>query len=595
MKWFELTENKKIYEKHLVVQIRYTKDILGLSTKGKLGGWIESESNLSSNSPVFMDPKSIIYGEDTMIDTRGNAITILSSIIGDFVNIDCKDEKDNVSFSIYNSVLSGVSIHKTENAKIFINNSSITGKNDAVVNIRTTNGMTFIYENTIKAYKDIVIENILGQMSVRKSEITNACLSSFDGNLDIFAASITTTNKNKQIKINQAQKSMFIRDSVILADEQFSLFCYDSDLKILETNITTSNELEWRVKESSTVNIEKSEIEDKISLNVHNSRFEMKNTTIKNNTTFGISNGKAFVSFCKIDTDDLKVIVDRAGALFLFQSKISGNINISSFNQLLDINYCEISGNVNINTHNQDSKLIKSFFCDNAKIEDARVTASTIKGDACVHNTKILNSSVSGNCKIGYFYRFGKTNVLQNEFFDSLCAENEEDFIIFQNEFFKEEYLISCRVLRDARNKNHKCFEHYYFRHNKIQKQLIQNISINIQNLIDEIIYENKDTGQNNIRKNIAENFDKNVLFISDELVSKYSEQKRTVINILLVSYWFFLLRALEKNPATKNLEDLFIRVLNNARLNIKTKEIDSFENNKALVPLLIDMYLGKQ
>lgn len=593
MKWFKLTENKKTYEKHTVVQIKYTKDILGLRTKGKLGGWIENESNLSSDSPVFIDPESIIYGENTRIDTRGNAITISSSIIGDFVNIDCKDENDNVAFSICNSVLSGVSIYKTENAKIFINNSSITGKNDAIVNIRTTNGMTFIYENTIKAYKDITIENVLGQMSVRESEITNACLSSFDGTLDISAASITTTNKNKKIKINQAQKSMFIRDSVILADEQFSLLCYDSDLKILETNIITSDELEWRIKESSTVDIAKSKIEDKISLNVHNSKFEINDTTIKNNVTLGASNGSAFISFCEIDANDLKVIVDRSGAIFLFQSKISGNIYISSSNKLLDINYCEISGNVNINTYNRDSKLIKSFFCDNAKIEDAKVTASTIKGDACVYNTKILNSSISGNCKIGYFYRFGKTNVLQNEFFDSLCVENEDDFIIFQNEFFKEEYLISCRVLRDTRKKKHECFEYYYLRYNKIQKQLIFDISSHITNAIDEIMETDQDSKQADMRKDIAESFGSNIIFAAEELAAKYSEHSKITINRFLISYWFFLLRALGTYPATKNLEDLFVRVLNNAKLNIKKKRMVSFDNNKALMPQHIDIYLG--
>jgi hypothetical protein len=118
-------------------------------------------------------------------------------------------------------------------------------------------------------------------------------------------------------------------------------------------------------------------------------------------------------------------------------------------------------------------------------------------------------------------------------------------------------------------------------------------ISSHITNTIDEIMETDQDSEQADMRKNIAESFDSNIIFAANELAVKYSEHSKITINRFLISYWFFLLRALETYPANKNLEDLFVRVLNNAKLNIKKKRMDSFDNNKALMPQHIDIYLG--
>ena len=128
MAWFSLTNNKKEIDGKTIYQIKYIKKIeisvggsVGSFKKnaGDLGGWIETEENLSQDYPVVLSEKTIVLGKDTRIKTNGvvfDSTIIDSQILSEKAGILCMIRTHMKNMIVW-----------TENAKAIIINSKIKG------------------------------------------------------------------------------------------------------------------------------------------------------------------------------------------------------------------------------------------------------------------------------------------------------------------------------------------------------------------------------------------------------------------------------------------------------------------------------------
>lgn len=90
---YVLTKNKKVFEGVTLYQIKSTRIILGRAShirnikKGRLGGWVESENNLSQGGCCWIEVDSIVMGNAVVKDdSRINSNSVISEnskVIGD--------------------------------------------------------------------------------------------------------------------------------------------------------------------------------------------------------------------------------------------------------------------------------------------------------------------------------------------------------------------------------------------------------------------------------------------------------------------------------------------------------------------------------
>ena len=86
IKKYELTdETKKIWSRKTLHRIRALRDF-GYVKTGQLGGWIESENNLSHGGAAWVADEAMVYDNATIFDSamiKDGAIACESSVIYD--------------------------------------------------------------------------------------------------------------------------------------------------------------------------------------------------------------------------------------------------------------------------------------------------------------------------------------------------------------------------------------------------------------------------------------------------------------------------------------------------------------------------------
>lgn len=115
-KKYELTKKTKKVDGHILYRIRALKDICD-AKKGDLGGWIESEANLSQDGVAWIYDKACVYGNAKVYENA--EVRNIAHIYGDAqVHGDCSIWENAQIFD--NSQVYGNSIVR-ENSQVYGN------------------------------------------------------------------------------------------------------------------------------------------------------------------------------------------------------------------------------------------------------------------------------------------------------------------------------------------------------------------------------------------------------------------------------------------------------------------------------------------
>ena len=386
MAWFSLTNNKKEIDGKTIYQIKYIKKIeisvggsVGSFKKnaGDLGGWIETEENLSQDYPVVLSEKTIVLGKDTRIKTNGvvfDSTIIDSQILSEKAGILCMIRTHMKNMIVW-----------TENAKAIIINSKIKG---------IKNNSTEIYVKSQNKLNEHLLFIVDSSLIVEDAEEENRY-----GEKVIFVENSAVRISNSTIKFPKETTK-----TPICATEESNISIFTSKIFY------------------SYLNAKKSKIE------INNSGF-FKTTDISN---FGNGDFRISHTLIKRTKNNLSRNVFRArldGKIFVEDLLIEGSATFAAYDSYIDICHSIIKGSPMI-VSSERTHIEKSEIIGKSRIKDSSIINSKIYDNCKVAFMQIKDSTIKGDSNIGFDTEGRETRVLREICLSNLNINNTKDFVI---------------------------------------------------------------------------------------------------------------------------------------------------------------------
>lgn len=390
MAWFTLTDNKKEINEKTLYQIRYLENVV-LPNKsgpydfskriGDLGGWIESEENLSQELPVVMSEKTFIFGKNTQILTVG---VLIDSTITDSKIM---SETAGMLYSIGSDI---------KNIIILVDNSTATIANSEIKGAKNNPPKI-----SVKA-KSMFVDNML--------LVSNSYLIA----------------DNMEEDEKYAEKIIFVNSSVVEIN--------DSTIKFPKETIR----IPIYSTEESRIKISNSKIFDSY-LGAKKSEIEISNSGVFKKTSISsIDKGKLCISNTVVkrtkENSGQSIFRTRInGKMFVENSTIDGAAVVSAYDSTTSIYNSLIVGSPMI-VSSEKTQIEKSKIYENPRIKDSYILKSEICGNCKISFMQLKNSTIKNDAILGVNAENRETRELRGICFSNLNIADKNDFVIVNSD-----------------------------------------------------------------------------------------------------------------------------------------------------------------
>lgn len=569
--WYRLTNNHKVFEKHKLTQIEYIKKV-NEHLPGTLGGWIESEDNISQDHPFSFSETSIIFGKNTSVKTF--CCLRQGCIIGENVCLLVSAEKYECSLIIEKSRLSNINVF-VNGGSVFIDDTKIISENDSIVVFKNNDGKTNIKETVLSFSQEIKIVNNSSRLTIIESKINNINLFLNNTITKILKSDIRNmSNEDKAININQTQGSFEIKRSSLFFSDNVNITSQKSTVDIDCSKFNLREESTLILNDLSFFNSVSSTIENKFEIScIDISKVEILSSDLCTDVQIESSKKSAVTIstsrfFENVGRSKILLFSSHSSSINIFDSKLSDTPKFIIKNSDLLMQKTRVRENAIIEMSDINCEIVQSKIAGNARVRNCvRISRSIVADSAIVENVDMSESDIFGNAEVGRLPKNVNSNANLPFLVNYATAKRKYDFIVLKNKFSSEEELFCSyysktnpavvSVLKFSENENS---EYSLSELVEKQKKYAADIcSSKLFNKIEKVVAQNSECSIETFKKNIEKEYpslkDDEILFIS-------------------VIPWFALLESIFNNDKSDKEEEFLNGILNICEIDFATKKV---------------------
>ena len=569
--WYKLTNNQKMFDGHKLTQIEYIKKI-NEHLPGSLGGWIESENNISQDFPFSFPETAIIFGKHTSVKTfcclRGNCI------IGENVCLSVSEQDDNSSLIIEKSYLSGIKIF-VDKGNVFIGDTKVCSNNDSIVVIKNIAGKIDIQKTVICLSQKTKIINNFSKLIIAESNLDNPNFMLSGIKIKILKSNIKNiSNTNKTFSIEQDQGMVEINKSSLFFSDDINIKSQNSTIDINYSELKLNQKSTVMLNDSCSCRILNSKIENELMISCKdNAKAEILSSELCSDTEIKVKEKSSITIstsrfFAGNKNGKISLSSTCCSSVNIFDSRISDSPILTIKNSNLLMQKARVKENALVDLYNIDCEIEQSKLGGNSKIKDCyRIYKCLIEGNASVKNVDIQESDIFGDAKVGYLPKDINLDINLPILVNCITAKAQNDFMILRNKFSsKEEWFCS-----------------YYSKENPTTISVLRlNENENNEYLLSELVKKQKEYADNicssqlfnKIERAVAGNAYLSMKTFKENIIKERPDLKNEEIVFISIIPWLTLLESIFNNTKSDEKEKLFNEILDLCNVDFSTKKI---------------------